>query len=74
MSIVALLATDFAYGLVTLAGAYDGQVWLDVGWISFYLLWGAAALHPSMAELERAAPDRDARLTPLRLCCSRARR
>jgi hypothetical protein len=34
-SIVALLATDFAYGLVTLAGAYNGQVWLDVGWISF---------------------------------------
>ena len=59
-SIVALLATDFAYGLVTLAGAYDGQVWLDVGWISFYLLWGAAALHPSMRELEPAAPDRDA--------------
>ena len=26
LSIVALLATDFAYGLVTLAGAYDGQV------------------------------------------------
>jgi diguanylate cyclase (GGDEF)-like protein/PAS domain S-box-containing protein len=66
-SIVALLATDFAYGLVTLAGAYHGQVWLDVGWISFYLLWGAAALHPSMRELERAAPDRDARLTLLRL-------
>ena len=55
-SIVALLATDFAYGLVTLAGAYDGQVWLDVGWISFYLLWGAAALHPSMADLDQAAP------------------
>ncbi len=66
-SIVALLVTDFAYGLVTLAGAYDGQVWLDVGWLSFYLLWGAAALHPSMADLERAAPDRDVRLTPLRL-------
>jgi diguanylate cyclase (GGDEF)-like protein/PAS domain S-box-containing protein len=66
-SIVALLATDFAYGLVTLAGAYNGQVWLDVGWVSFYLLWGAAALHPSMGELERPAPNRNARLTPLRL-------
>jgi diguanylate cyclase (GGDEF)-like protein/PAS domain S-box-containing protein len=66
-SIVALLATDFAYGLVTLAGAYHGQVWLDVGWISFYLLWGAAALHPSMRELEHAAPDRTPRLTLLRL-------
>ena len=52
-SILALLATDFAYGLVTLAGAYDGQVWLDLGWLSFYLLWGAAALHPSMATSRR---------------------
>ena len=66
-SIVALLATDFAYGLVTLQGTYDGQLWLDVGWISFYLLWGAAALHPSMRELEHAAPDRVPRLTPVRL-------
>jgi diguanylate cyclase (GGDEF)-like protein/PAS domain S-box-containing protein len=66
-SIVALLVTDFAYGWVTLKGAYDGQVVLDVGWISFYLLWGAAALHPSMRGLERPAPDRDIRLTPFRL-------
>ena len=52
---------------VTLNGAYHGQVILDVGWISFYLLWGAAALHPSMRELEQPAPDREPRLTPLRL-------
>jgi diguanylate cyclase (GGDEF)-like protein/PAS domain S-box-containing protein len=66
-AIVALLVTDFAYGMVTLNGAYHGQVVLDVGWISFYLLWGAAALHPSMRELEQPAPDRVPRLTPLRL-------
>ena len=67
-SIIALLATDFAYGLVTLDGAYDNQVWLDVGWISFYVLWGAAALHPSMRELQHAAPERrETRLTPARL-------
>jgi hypothetical protein len=66
-SIVALLVTDFAYGVVTLRGAYDGQVILDVGWISFYLLWGAAALHPSMRTLERPAPERDLKLTKLRL-------
>ena len=54
-------------------GAYDGQVWLDVGWISFYLLWGAAALHPSMRELEQPAPDRDPRLTPLRLVAAHRR-
>jgi len=67
LSIVALLVTDFAYGVVTLQGAYDGQVILDVGWISFYLLWGAAALHPSMRSLERPAVDRDPKLTPFRL-------
>jgi hypothetical protein len=66
-AIVALLVTDFAYGLVTLNGDYHGQVILDVGWISFYLLWGAAALHPSMRQLEQPAPDRVPRLTPLRL-------
>jgi diguanylate cyclase (GGDEF)-like protein/PAS domain S-box-containing protein len=66
-AIVALLVTDFAYGVVTLHGAYNGQVSLDIGWISFYLLWGAAALHPSMRELEQPAPDRVPRLTPLRL-------
>jgi diguanylate cyclase (GGDEF)-like protein/PAS domain S-box-containing protein len=66
-SIVALLVTDFVYGLLTLQGAYDGQAWLDVGWISFYLLWGAAALHPSMRELEQPATDREPRLTSLRL-------
>ncbi len=66
-AIVALLVTDFAYGVMTLNGDYHGQVILDVGWISFYLLWGAAALHPSMRQLEQPAPERAARLTPLRL-------
>ncbi|HEX7298955.1 MAG TPA: EAL domain-containing protein [Solirubrobacteraceae bacterium] len=66
-AIVALLVTDFAYGLVTLNGDYHGQVILDVGWISFYLLWGAAALHPSMRELDQPSPERVTRLTPLRL-------
>ena len=40
---------------MTLHGAYDHQLWLDVGWIGFYLLWGAAALHPSMRQLEQPA-------------------
>ena len=67
LSIVALLVTDFAYGVMTLNGTFGFQVILDVGWISFYLLWGAAALHPSMRSLERPAPDRDPKLTPFRL-------
>jgi diguanylate cyclase (GGDEF)-like protein/PAS domain S-box-containing protein len=66
-SIVTLLLTDFVYGIVTLNGTYTGQLWLDAGWIAFYLLWGAAALHPSMRELEQAAPERDTRLRSVRL-------
>ena len=67
LSITTLLVTDFAYGVVTLDNAYNHQLILDVGWIGFYLFWGAAALHPSMRELDEPAPDRAPRLTPLRL-------
>ena len=66
-SIVLLLATDFAYGLLTLNGAYAHQLWLDAGWIGFYVLWGAAALHPSMAALEQRSTARESPLTRFRL-------
>jgi diguanylate cyclase (GGDEF)-like protein/PAS domain S-box-containing protein len=66
-SIVLLLLTDFAYGLLTLHGHYDHQLWLDAGWIGSYLLWGAAGLHPSMARLDQASPGREIVLTPFRL-------
>ncbi len=67
LSIVTLLVTDFSYGVVTLDNAYTHQLILDVGWIGFYLFWGAAALHPSMRELEQPAPERQPRLTWMRL-------
>jgi diguanylate cyclase (GGDEF)-like protein/PAS domain S-box-containing protein len=66
-SIVALLVTDFAHGLITLNGTYDDQVWLDLGWIAFFVLWGAAALHPSMATLSQPVADRTQRVSRLRL-------
>ena len=66
-SIVALLVTDAAYGLALLNGTYHHDVILDVGWISFYLLWGAAALHPSMRELDETARVRTGILSPVRL-------
>jgi diguanylate cyclase (GGDEF)-like protein/PAS domain S-box-containing protein len=65
-AIVLLLVTDFVYGLMTLHGTYVGQLWLDLGWIGFYVLWGAAALHPSMTILDHGRPARSA-LTPMRL-------
>ena len=66
-SIVSLLVTDFVYGVLTLDNTFDHQLWLDVGWIAFLLLWGAASLHPSMVELEEPIRAREAALTPLRL-------
>src|SRR5690242_19948422 len=66
-SIVALLTTDSAYNLALLKGTYNHQLIYDVGWILYYLLWGAAALHPSMRTLEEPSQDLRTRLTKLRL-------
>ena len=67
-SIVCLLATDSAYNLALLKGTYQhSQLIYDAGWILYYLLFGAAALHPSMRDLEEPATDSRTRLTPLRL-------
>ncbi|HEY2603562.1 MAG TPA: EAL domain-containing protein [Thermoleophilaceae bacterium] len=65
--IICLLATDYVYGLLILHNTYTHQLWLDVGWIAFYLLWGAAALHPSMRSVEQSEPDRQRMLTGFRL-------
>jgi PAS domain S-box-containing protein len=50
-SVLALTVTDSAYMVLQSVGTYtDGSV-LDLGWMASYLLFGAAALHPSMREL-----------------------
>lgn len=64
LSLLVLLATDTAYTTLQLNGLYQleslGGRLLDAGWLTFYLLLGAAALHPSMRELT----ERDHRATP----------
>jgi diguanylate cyclase (GGDEF)-like protein/PAS domain S-box-containing protein len=66
-SIVCLLTTDSAYNIALLKGTYDhSQLIYDLGWILYYLLWGAAALHPSMRVLEEPS-DARTRLTKPRL-------
>ena len=66
-SIVSLLTVDSAYTYALLTDAYNHQLSYDFGWIVYYLLWGAAALHPSMRTLEEPALEDRTRLTPLRL-------
>ncbi|NUR74163.1 MAG: EAL domain-containing protein [Hamadaea sp.] len=45
------LVADVLYGLAQIRGEWSTGGPTDVGWIVFYGCWGAAALHPSMAEL-----------------------
>ena len=66
-SVGALLTTDAAYGLALLNGTYNHQLIYDAGWLGYYILWGAAALHPSMRQLVEATPDRERRLSWQRL-------
>jgi diguanylate cyclase (GGDEF)-like protein/PAS domain S-box-containing protein len=64
----ALLVTDGFYSFVSVQGIVYGQdSILEIGWGAFYLLWGAAALHPSMAGLAARSDDVERALTTRRL-------
>src|SRR5215211_557673 len=65
---VALFVTDFRYSYYSVTGdIYNQTGWLEPGWASFYLLWGAAALHGSMRALSTRTPDVEPRLSRSRL-------
>ncbi len=62
-AIVALFVTDAMYGWLQLHDGYiPGSGFLEIGWISFYVLFGAAALHPSMKHLSDRSDTVDARV------------
>jgi PAS domain S-box-containing protein len=69
LSIVALFITDSIYSWISVHGiVYNNSTgYLEGGWALFYLLWGAAALHPSMRKLEEPSPERTLRNPKLRL-------
>ena len=52
--LVPLLVSDALFGYLNLSGTWHEHNPVDVGWIAFYIMWGAAALHPSMRELSIA--------------------
>src|ERR1700733_8082022 len=54
-ALVAVLAADSAYGWSLLHGVVGIGSVLDAGWIAAHLLFGAAALHPSMTTVSQAA-------------------
>jgi diguanylate cyclase (GGDEF)-like protein/PAS domain S-box-containing protein len=72
-SVVSLLVADALYGFMNLAGTWHEHNPVDLGWIVFYVGWGAAALHPSMQELSVRSPAASRANVPrLVLVCSAA--
>jgi signal transduction histidine kinase len=65
-SVVALLVADEVYGVAV--NSYKSGDVTDLGWLASYILWGAAALHPSMRELSQPRRRRSyLRVHPVRI-------
>ena len=62
-----LIVADIAYGLGQYYGFWVEGNPVDIGWILFYTAWGAAALHPSMAQLTQSLPLQTAQIHARRL-------
>jgi signal transduction histidine kinase len=65
-SVVTMLVADEIYGLRP--NSYAPGDWVDAGWLLSYVLWAAAALHPSMQVLSKPRPRvRQLRVSPVRI-------
>jgi hypothetical protein len=51
-----LLVGDLGYAVIGARGELSGPAWLDLPFLGCYVLFGSAALHPSMINLGRALP------------------
>lgn len=69
LAIVALFLTDSIYSWISVHGiVYDNTSgFLEAGWGLFYVMWGAAALHPAMRQLDEPAPERELKRSHRRL-------
>ncbi len=60
-ALVAFLASDFPYAVMSLTGGYETGNIVDMGWMVGAVLWGCAALHPTMLSIaepvERSTAD-----------------
>ncbi len=64
---VALIVGDDTFRLLAIHHVHGGRLWFQAGWAGFYVLLGAAALHPSVRGLGVVDFERQARLTSRRL-------
>ena len=64
VSVCLLIFADELYGLAP--DKYSTTSWLDTAWLLSYVLWGLAALHPSMRDLSEPAKSSGPRVSLLR--------
>ncbi|MDQ4128329.1 MAG: hypothetical protein M3151_10350, partial [Actinomycetota bacterium] len=62
-SLVLTLVTGAIYATLVLNGSYQSGSFVDNGWLVSYVLWGVAALHPSMRNLSETEPERQPKLS-----------
>ncbi|HJU47320.1 MAG TPA: GGDEF domain-containing protein, partial [Gaiellaceae bacterium] len=67
LALTALLLSDFPYAVMVLEGTYATGNIVELGWLVAAVLWGAAALHPSMRRVAEPVEVREARLPTWRL-------
>ena len=66
-SLVAMLAGDVGFAVLAQADTFTPNHVINITWLLAYVLFGAAALHPSMAALSQQAVEQPRRLTRRRL-------
>jgi diguanylate cyclase (GGDEF)-like protein len=66
-SLVAMLAADLVFNVMTVAEAYEAGGWLDSVWLAAYILFAASAAHRSMADLVDPRPVTVTLLGPVRI-------
>jgi diguanylate cyclase (GGDEF)-like protein len=66
-ALTALLLSDFPFAIVELVDGYQTGSIIELGWLAAPVLWGAAAIHPSMRAVAAPAPSQEPRLSWLRL-------
>lgn len=62
-----LLVADVGYGIALLGDGWQPGGPVELGWFTFSACWGAAALHPDMAQLTEPAQPRQIEVGRLRL-------
>ncbi|HEY6608376.1 MAG TPA: GGDEF domain-containing protein, partial [Candidatus Limnocylindria bacterium] len=67
LALISLLLSDIPYAVMTVAGGYETGHIVELGWLAASVLWGAAALHPSMAHVADPVESAEARLPAWRL-------